>query len=457
MEGDQLMPPESLILVPPIHAERGAIADPIAADVRSLKRRLMAGVFISALLLFAIFGWAALAQLSGAVIASGTIIIDNASKKIQHPVGGVIGQILVKAGDSVRNGDVLVRLDDTQTRASLGIIRAQLVEFLARRARLAAERDNAERIEIPAELSAMGASAASVTAGEQRLFEALRLAMNGQKAQIGERLKQHEEEISGLQIQRDAKLHEQELIRSELGRITGLREQSLIPATRVLSMQREETRIHGEIGMLTAQIAKLRGQIAEGQLQLIALDQNRFSEAQKELRDADARIAELRERAVAAEDQLTRVDLKAPIAGVVHELNVHTVGGVISAGEDLMVIVPKDEFLIVEVRIPVSDIDQVWIGQRAVLRFPAFNQRTTPEVKGTVTLLSPDISHDRQTGQAYYTARITPAAGVGAQLQGSKLIPGMPAEVFIETASRSAISYLVKPMLDQLSRAFRER
>jgi len=197
--------------------------------------------------------------------------------------------------------------------------------------------------------------------------------------------------------------------------------------------------------------------MAETRLKIIAIDQNRYSDTQKELREIEGRIAELQERKIAAEDQLRRVELRAPIDGIIHELNVHTVGGVANPAEQLMLVVPSNDSLSVEVRIPSSDIDQLKIGRQSMLRFTAFNQRTTPEVKGVVTRLSPDATRDKDTGQFYYTARITPDSGELARLTGQKLVPGMPVDAFIETSTRTALSYLTKPLADQFERAFRER
>jgi HlyD family secretion protein len=432
-------------------------AEPAAKDASGMNRRLAAGTALCFVLVLTIFGWVAVAQLSGAVIAPGIVVIDNNSKKVQPPLGGVVGEIFVKNGDHVAVGDLLVKLDDTQMRASLGIIQSQLVQTLGRNARLIAERDAAESVAFPADLMAIDPAAVRIIDGEQRLFDARKISMQGQKAQLGERIKQNEEEIKGLHVQHNAKFRELALIREEASRLSGLAEQGLLPVTRVLAMQREEARIDGEIGALAAQIAKLGGQIAEGQLQIIAIDQNRHSDAQKELRETEGRIAELQERRIAAEDQLRRVNLRAPIGGIIHELSVHTIGGVVSPAEQLMLIVPSDDTLSVEVHVPASEIDQVRTLQPTVLRFPAFNQRTTPEIKATLATLSPDISREPQSGQPYYTARITLTADAIAQLDGRKLIPGMPVEAFIETAPRTALSYLSKPLTDQFARAFRER
>ena len=350
-----------------------------ASDVAELRRPLTAGLVLSGMIAVAVFVGGSFANLSGAVIASGMVVVDGNTKKIQHPQGGVIGQILVRNGTRVSAGDLLVKLDDTQTRASLGIISSQLTELLGRKARLAAERDGLDNLAFPLEFTTVGPEAKRVASGEQRLFQARLTSANGQKAQLGERIKQYEEETKGLRVQNSAKTRELTLIREELSRVNDLYKKSLVPVTRVLSLQRDESRIEGEVGTLVAQVARLGGQIAETRLQIIAIDQNRFSDAQKELREAEGRIAELQERKIAAEDQLKRVELRAPIDGIIHELAVHTVGGVVNPAEQLMLVVPTGDSLNVEIRISSSDIDQLKIGREGMLRFTAFNQRTTPE------------------------------------------------------------------------------
>ena len=421
-----------------------------------LGARLRLGAATSAALLLAIFGWGSIAKLSGAVVAPGLVVIDSNSKKVQHQQGGIVGEILVKNGARVTAGDTLIRLDATQTRASLAIINSQLTELLGRKARLAAERDDLATISFPTDYEG-SPEMTRVMAGEVRLFEARRAAANGQKAQLGERIKQSEEEIKGLEVQNKAKSRELELIHEEFNRINDLFKRKLMPVNRVLSIQRDEARIGGEVGTLVSQIAKLGGQMAESRLQIIAVDQNKFSDAQKELRDLEGRVAELQERKVAAEDQLRRVELRAPIDGIVNELSVHTVGGVVNPGEQLMMVVPSEELLSVEVRVPTADVDQVKVGGPCILHFTAFNRRTTPEIKGKVTMLSADASRENQTGQYYYTVRISPDPQEIANFGDQKLIPGMPVEVFMETGARTALSYLVKPLADQFNRAFRER
>jgi HlyD family secretion protein len=426
-------------------------------DTAELHRPLTIGLKLCCVIAVAVFIWGSVAKLSGAVVAPGMVVVDGNSKKIQHPQGGVIGEILVRDGARVAAGDLLIKLDDTQLRASLGVVTSQLTELTGRKARLAAERDDRDDPEFPSNFLRSHPDAERVVNGERRLFQARRASANGQKAQLRERIKQSEEEINGLILQNSSKGRERVLIEEELSRVTDLYKKNLLPITRVLSLQRDQARIEGEVGTLLAQIAKLRGQIAETRLQIIAIDDTRYSDAQKELREVEGRIAELQERKIAAEDQLRRVELRAPIDGVIHELNVHTVGGVVNPAEQLMLVVPTGDSLSVEVRVPASEIDQLQLGREAKLRFTAFNQRTTPEVKGLLTRVSPDVIHDKEAGQSYYVARITPDGRDLERLGDKKLVPGMPVEAFIETTSRTALSYLTKPLADQFERAFRER
>ncbi len=423
-----------------------------------LRTRLIGGLAIIAVLVLGIGGWAATAQLSGAVIATGMIVVDGNTKKVQHPNGGVVGEIRVKNGDRVTEEDVLLRLDDTQTRASLAIIVSQLTELVGRKARLAAEREGAQAITFPAAEHAWHRNFESrrVAIGEVRLFKAKRDLISGQKAQLRESIGQLRQEIEGLNAQHSAKARELKLVRQELSRVTGLYERQLTPVTRVLAMQREEARIDGEHGALTAQIARTRGRIAEIELQSTTIDLTFRSDAQKQLRDVEARIAELQERRVAAEDQLRRIDIRAPRSGIVHELKVHTVGGVINAAEPIMLIVPSEERLTIEVRVSPVDIDQVSIGQKAMLRFSAFNQRTTPELAGIVTRIGADLTLDPRTGLNYYLVRLKADEAALAELGTLTLLPGMPVEAFIQTGQRTPLSYLFKPVTDQLARAFRE-
>jgi HlyD family secretion protein len=420
----------------------------------ALKRRLLLGMGLIGLLGFSCGVWAVTTPIAGAVIASGTVVVESNIKKVQHASGGIVAEILVKNGDRVSAGDVVLKLDETQARANLGVITSQLVQLTGRKARLEAERDQADAIQFPPAFLAGGEEEAAIAEGEKRLFDFRRTAKKGQVAQLNERIGQFREEIKGQTAQRDAKTAEVELMVEEIDRLEQLRKKELMATSRILAAQRDLTRLKGEWGALVAQIARASGQISETELQILALDQTAQTEASKELREMEARMAELVERKIAAEDQLKRIVMRAPQTGIVHDLAVHTVGGVIGAGETVMMIVPVLDELGIEVRIATSDIDQVHVGQEASLRFPAFNQRTTPEIKGTVTRVGADLTREAQTNTVYYVARIRAEEKGRERL---KLIPGMPVEAFIATGERTAISYLVKPISDQFARAFRER
>lgn len=426
---------------------------------KSLQLHLIAGIGACILLIFGFGGWAAVAQLSGAVIAQGTVVVDTDLKKVQHPTGGVVGEILVKDGQRVKANDIVIRLDETVTRANLQIVEKNLDGLLGRRARLEAERDGREQITFPPELVETAAARAepdSIMTGEQRLLEARRTARLGQQAQLNERIVQLNEEIAGIEAQRSARLAQRELIKQELQGAQDLYEKKLTPLSRLTALQREAVQLDGDTGRLKAAMAGARGRIAEARLQILQLDRDRGAEVLKDLRETETRIGELTERKVAAEDQLKRIDIRSPQDGIVHQLAVHTLGGVIAPGDVLMLIVPADEELAIETRIAPSDIDQVAVGQPAVLRLTAFSQRTTPELTGTVTRRAADLTQDQRTGLSYYTARIELPPAELKRLARLKLMPGMPVEAHIQTGSRSALSYLIKPLSDQISRALRE-
>lgn len=426
---------------------------------RSLQHYLKLGIGFSLLLVVGIGGWAILADLAGAVIAPGSIVVDTYSKKVQHPTGGIVGELLVKDGMSVHTGDIVVRLDETVTRANLAVVIKSLDESEGRKARLDAERDDEAEVIFPESLASRENSDAEVRKiirGERNLFLARKQSRVGQKSQLRERVAQLHLEIEGLDAQRDAKAREVALIKDELVGVESLYEKKLVPYARLTALQREATRLDGERGQLIASIAQARGKIVETELQIIQLDQDFKTEVLKELREIEGKVGELVERKVAAEDQLKRVDIRAPQAGIVHQLAVHTIGGVITAGEVLMLIVPQSDALTIEANVPPQDIDQISLGQEAVIRLSAFSQRTTPELFGKVTRISADLTKDPQTHASWYTVRIELPEEELKRLGKLKLVPGMPAEAHIQTERRSALSYFIKPLADQFSRAFRE-
>lgn len=426
---------------------------------RSFHRHVLAIVIVAILLVVGLGGWAATTEFSGAVVAQGQIVVDSNVKKVQHPTGGIVGELRVRDGYHVKAGDIVVRLDDTQTRANLAIVTKGLDELTARQAREEAERDGADTIEFPQGLldRVDNSDVAKAVNGERRQFDVRRQAREGQKAQLKERVAQLKEEIGGYAAQISSKDNQIDWIKKELVGVYDLWTKSLIPYTRVTALERDKERLEGERGQLIAATAQSKGKIIETELQILQVDQDMRSEVGKDLADIRGKIAELVEKKVAAEDMLRRVDIRAPQDGMVHQLAVHTVGGVVGQGEVIMLIVPEADTLDVEAKIQPQDIDQLRLGQAAILRLTAFNQRTTPELNGVVSRISADVSEDQKTGARYYTVRVRVPESEIARLKGLQLVPGMPVETFVQTSPRTVMSYLVRPFHDQLARTFREK
>jgi HlyD family secretion protein len=434
-------------------------AGPTTRASESIRRHILTGSILVGVLVIGLGGWASTAQISGALIAQGSIVVDTNVKKVQHPTGGVVGELFVRDGDHVKAGDVLIRLDETVTRANLAIVNKGLIELYARKARLAAERDGADTMALPPELTNRqnDPDVKEALASERKLFDLRRQDRLGQKQQLQERITQLQQQISGLAAQQSAKDTGIALTEQELQGVRDLWQKNLVQLNRLTSLQRDEARLEGERGQIIAQAAEAKGKIAEIQLQIIQVDQDLSSDVAKELREIDGKIGEYVERKVTAEDQLKRTDIRAPQDGIVFQSTANTVGGVIAAGDPIMLIVPESDNLTVEVKVDPKDIDQVQLGQIVVLRFTAFNVRTTPEINGTVSRIAADTSTDQRTGQSYYLVRIAMTAQELKRLGDVRLTPGMPVEAFIATGERTMMSYLVKPLHDQLMRAFREK
>ena len=391
------------------------------------------------------------------MLASGTIVVDGHVKTVQHPLGGVVEEIAVRNGQLVRQGDIVLRLDDDVARADLGVVDNALDALVVRQARLEAERDGAAVLEMPrlvADQLAEPALAAMVRS-ETRYFDSRVQARNGLRAQLRERIEQHAEQIEGLSLQAKAQEESLGLVADELEGLEQLYAQKLITQNRVMVLRREAATMRGSLGQLLAEIAATKGQVSETELQIIQIDQDLRSEVNKELRETAEKIAELGQRRIAALDQLKRIDIRAPHDGIVHELSVHTVGGVISAGDPLMLIVPEEELLVVEAKVAAQDRDQLHVGQPALLRMSAFNQRTTPELQGEVSVIGADLVEDVRSGFQYYPVRMKLMPREQERLGANVLAPGMPVESFIQTGYRTVFSYLTKPIADYLAKAFR--
>lgn len=409
-------------------------------------------------------GWASTTHISGAVIANGTVVVESSVKKVQHLNGGIVGEILVGEGSVVEAGQLLIRLDDTLTRATFGVIQSQLDLYMARRARLLAERDGAENITLPqgAVVERETSATASAMTGERRLFESRREGREGQRAQLRERIAQIRQEVSGLAAQQQSKDDEIKYVGEELAGVVQLYNKNLVTVSRYVQLQRDQARLSGERGQLIADMARSQGKITETELQILQLDQDLRTDVLKDLRETEAKIAELQERANAASDELKRTDIRAPQAGVIYQLQVHTVGGVIAKGDTVMQIAPRADALIVEAKIAPQDIDQVVAGASVRVRIEAGNRRTTPDLDGKVMVVSPDLTREPTasstgaTNPPAYLARVALVKQADSE-DHLQLVAGMPAEVYIRTQDRTPLDYLMKPLHEQIARAFRER
>ena len=432
----------------------------MTATDRSTRRHILGVALAGVVLVGSIGVMAAATDMAGAIVVPGTLVVEGSVKKVQHPAGGVVKTLLVDDGARVAAGDLLAQMDETVAQANLSAVTKSLWELEARRARLQAERDGADDFAEPSELkeAASDPAVAAIVSGERRFFELRRGAREGQKKQLNEQIAQLRDEITGLTDQLTAKTQETGFLQQELKGVETLWQQRLVSLTRLTALQRDSARLLGERGRLTASIAQTRGKISETELKILQLDREFRSDVAKDLADVRAKYADTVEKRVAARDQTEKLELRAPVGGIVHDLSVHTRGGVIAAGETVMTIVPDADRLIVETRVTPQDIDQVKLGQSAMLRFTNFNQRTTPEIEGHVLRIGADLTRDDKTAPGYFVVRVEIPADALDKLGGSRhLLPGMPVEAFIMTGERTMLSYLMKPLEDQARRAFREK
>ncbi len=364
----------------------------------------------------------------------------------------------VRNGDYVKAGEILIRLDDTDTRAGLEIINTQLYELLARKARLETERDQARNIIFPKKLIELSGTdcIARTLVGQRKLFVSRRDLLKGQLEQLSNQIVQLREEITGLNAQLDSKSKQVGFLNKELKGLLKLKKSGLVPVSRIMPLEREKARIEGERGQLTADIARVKTKIGETRLAIIQAKQDAATKVLEELREIQPRIAELFERRLSASAKLRRIDIVAPRAGFVHELQINGEGGVVGPGQVVMLIVPEKDRLIVSAKVNPQDIDQISIGQKVVVNFPAFSNSVTPSLDGEVYRIAADLTQEDKTIPPYYEVRIKLKPGEAEKLGTQQLKPGMPAEAYIQTKTRSALSYLIKPFTDQLNRAFRE-
>jgi HlyD family secretion protein len=438
--------------VPPALPQSGdawAASDPWIARGRRVLWALIA--------VFALFG---LIGISGAVVATGTVSVEGNYKTVQHLEGGIVSQILVKNGDRVGEGDPILRLDDAQVRASLGIARGRLSDAFIQQARLEAERDAKRSFTLPSRLLLDPADpqVARMLDAQRTLFAARQISRQGEMQVLSQRVEQISNDIGGIERQLIARTREFELNERELKAVLPLFEKGFVNQQRLGPLQRDQARLDGELGRLKSDLARARAAQAEAELKLEQSEREFQSQVADELRKVQAQVTEFTEQRGALEDRLSRTLVRAPRAGRIHALAPTTVGGVIAPGSAIAQVIPEGERMVVEVRIQPQDIDKVRGGYPAAVKFPAFNANKTPRLEGMVTNVSPaQVNDPQQNGKPYFTAQIELSASEIARLgREHPLVPGMPAEVYIETSSRSILSYIIKPLVDTMSQLGRD-
>ena len=422
----------------------------------STRGPMTAGLLALVLLVGGFGTWAVMAQITGAVITSGQIEVDRNRQVIQHPDGGVVAEILVDEGDTVAAGDLLIKLDATTLQSELAIVEGQLFELMARRGRLEAERDGIETLTFDPILMA-APTGSELMEGQRRLFDARLESTKRATEQLDQQRAQIASQLDGISAQQTALDTQKTLISQELGDQQKLLDQKLVQASRVMGLQREEANLLGRVGELTASAAQAAERMTEIDIQVLTLTTTRREESITRLRDLQYNELELSERRRTLVRQLDRLDIRAPVSGVVYGLQVFAEQSVIRPADTVMFLVPQDRPLVIATKVRPVDIDQIHLGQDVILRFSAFDQRRTPELHGKVTLVSADIFQDEATGMAFYQAEIQLNEGEATRLpEDMVLIPGMPVEAFVRTADRSPMDYLLKPLADYFAKAFRE-
>lgn len=425
----------------------------------SVRRPLLIGFVTLAVLVGGFGGWAVLSTLSGAVVARGQIEVDRNRQAIQHPEGGVVADVAVDEGDRVSAGDVILRLDPAQLVAERRVAEAQLFELRARRARLEAERDNARAPEFPPALTAQAQGDADLVDfldGQRRLFDARRTVLDRESAQLANRITQIGAQVAALDAQEAAIREQLDLVEQDLARQTDLLERGLIQSDPILRLQRDAAQMRGTLGEIAARRAEAAERVAETELAITQLTTARIERAIQELREIRVREEEFRTRAAELDRRIAALDIRAPVGGTIHGLRVFGPQSVVASGDPVAFIVPDDRPLIISSRVPAIHIDEVFVGQSVVLRFPAFDIRTIPDLSGEVTQVSGDVFQDDTSGAAFYRAEVMIGAGELDRLEGRTLLPGMPVEAYIRTADRRPLDYLIAPLAAYFNRAFRE-
>ncbi|MGY3620695.1 HlyD family type I secretion periplasmic adaptor subunit [Bradyrhizobium sp. USDA 10063] len=432
---------------------------PTQASPRGRLRRVtLAGNLLVVGFVLGLGIWSAFAPLESAAIASGVVESESSRKTIQHLEGGIIRKILVADGDVVSAGQTLIALDDTRARAEVQSLQGQLWDAAAREARLLAEQQGQELISFPVWLDRIrstSGSVESVLGAQQNIFETRRQVFQSQATILREKRLQVAKEIEGLKAQEDAVAQRATIVREELDMVAILVNKGLERRPRLLNLERELADIEGRRGEIVAHISRAKQVISESQATLLKLESDRQNEIAQSLREAQNQGFQLREKLLAAQDQLSRTEVKAPEDGVITDLRVHTPGGVIGAGAPLMDLVPRQDRLVVIARLKPEDIDVVHPGLNADVHLLPYNQRRVPRLTGTVMHVSADRLLDKRTDQPYYATKIRVQDSRIVE-NGLKIIPGMPAQVFITTGRGTVAIYALRPLLDSFHTAFSE-
>lgn len=429
------------------------------ATVRtSSKVLILSGLFL-VFLLFVLGGaWANLASLSGAVLAQGQVVVLGRPKIIQHLDGGIVAEIFVENGAVVSKGEVLIRLDDTLLKANLNIYQNRLREGVAQRARLTSERDALSQIAWEDKILKIFnmESSPNVRLGQKKLFEARQATRLGQVAQLREKIKQLRNQTTGTEALKGSKKSQLGFLDEELKGIRSLNKKGLTPKSQLMSLERQREEIIGQVAEQDAELARIQNSISETEIQILQIDRELRQTVLTELRQIEQEVNDMTQQLFATVEKQKRTEIKAPVSGIVHELAIFTIGGVIGPGNEVMQIIPQNIGFEVEANVEPKFVDELYSGQLATLRFSAFNQRITPELNGTVKGVSPNAIVNEQTGASFYKIRLTVSNSDLVLLESLPLVPGMPVEIFIKTRERTALNYMIKPLMDQINRAFRE-
>ena len=451
----------ALTKVAPTALSNHALPAPPAPDTAtwSARQSIWTGIATVALLIAFFGGWGMMTTISGAIVAPGLVQVEQNRQVVQHPDGGVVAEIAVQEAQTVQAGDLLIRLDGTQIKASLAIVEGQLFDAMARKARLQAERDDLTDLIFPAELTDLAVTRPDVAEqieGQKRLFVARLETQNAQIDQLGQRLDQIASQGEGIAAQMAAINDQIALLTPEIADQQTLLDKGLTQSARIMDLKREVARLDGNRGEMQSNLAQAEGKATETKLQILQIKSARREEANAQLRDMGDKTLELAERRRALTEQVNRLEIRAPVSGIVLGLAVTTPQSVIRPADPILYIIPQDRPLIIIAQIPPIHVDEVRVGQVVRVSFAAFSARTTPELIGTLTTISADAMTDQASRQSFYRAEITLDAGEMAKLQGNKLVPGMPVQAFISTADRTPMAYLLKPFTDYFHMAMRE-